>query len=295
MAISAKLMTASNDGIASISETDESSYRLTATVLPENADDRTVDWSIAWANSASTWASGKNISSYLTLTPTSDGAATADLVCKAAFGEQAIVTVTSRDNAQAKATATVDYRKKVTTTTTILTGSTSTTKSWNVSNSNAFACTDSWSTGTIDDTVKTHSISVTTSSALRTQLAKVFTSTSAKNAYESTVAYEGSNLVYLIWNNMFVPYGGSGSGWLEIEGLFSFCSEGVEYGEWEIDGTEYNKLRTCLSAAATDLVFTIKTTTTSGATYTATYNVNVEDSSLKVMVASVSGVESVTF
>ena len=49
----------------------------------------------------------------MTVTPTSDGSLYADVTCKAAFGEQIILTVTSRDIAEAKATATVDYRKKV--------------------------------------------------------------------------------------------------------------------------------------------------------------------------------------
>jgi hypothetical protein len=293
MALSAKLMSASADGIASIAETDETSYRLTATVLPENADDKTVDWSIAWANASSTWASGKSVTDYLAITPTSDGAVTADLVCKGAFGEQAIVTVTSRNNPQASTTATVDYRKKVTTTTTVLSGSTSDIKTWNTSSDNAlYDFNNVWSDGTIDDSVSSQSISVTTSSALRTQLANTFTSSSAKKAYEATRTY--TTLPYG-WETFFVPGDGAGSGWYTTEGLFSFCSDEIDFGEWEVNATQYNKLRTCLSASATDLVVTINTTTTSGATYTATYNVNIDDSSLQIMVASVSGVESVTF
>lgn len=87
--------------------------RFTATITPSDATNQQVNWSVAFKNAGSEWANGKNISDYVTVTPTSDGSLYADVTCKAAFGEQIILTVTSRDNAKAKATATVDYRKKV--------------------------------------------------------------------------------------------------------------------------------------------------------------------------------------
>lgn len=100
---------------AAIASADESgvTQRFTATITPADATDQKVNWSVAFKNAGSEWANGKNISDYVTVTPTSDGSLYADVTCKAAFGEQIILTVTSRDNAEAKATATVDYRKKV--------------------------------------------------------------------------------------------------------------------------------------------------------------------------------------
>ena len=100
---------------AAIASADESgvTQRFTATITPSDATNKKVDWSVAFKNAGSEWANGKNISDYVTVTPTSDGSLNADVTCKAAFGEQIILTVTSRDNAEAKATATVDYRKKV--------------------------------------------------------------------------------------------------------------------------------------------------------------------------------------
>ena len=96
------------------SETEEGVSKLfTATITPDDATNKAVDWSVAFKDASSEWANGKNISDYVTVTPTSDGALTANVTCKAAFGEQIILTVVSRDNAEAKATATVDYRKKV--------------------------------------------------------------------------------------------------------------------------------------------------------------------------------------
>lgn len=40
------------------------SYLLTATVLPEEADNKNVAWSIEWENPASAWATGKNVTDY---------------------------------------------------------------------------------------------------------------------------------------------------------------------------------------------------------------------------------------
>lgn len=100
---------------AAVASADESgvTQRFTATITPSDATNQKVNWSVAFKNAGSEWANGKNISDYVTVTPTSDGSLNADVTCKAAFGEQIILTVTSRDNAEAKATATVDYRKKV--------------------------------------------------------------------------------------------------------------------------------------------------------------------------------------
>ena len=99
------------NGISPMAET---AYTLTATITPDNADDKAVDWSVAFVNPESEWATGKTVTDYVTLTPTSDGALTANVECLQAFGEQISVTVTSRDNESATANCTVDYAKRVT-------------------------------------------------------------------------------------------------------------------------------------------------------------------------------------
>ena len=90
----------------------ESAQTVTATVTPSDALNKKVDWSIAWANASSSWAKSKTVTDYVTLTPTSDGAVTATLECLQPFGEQIIVTATSRDNSSAKGTCTVDYSQR---------------------------------------------------------------------------------------------------------------------------------------------------------------------------------------
>ena len=86
---------------------------LTATVSPETADNKAVDWSVAFVNPSSSWASGKSVTDYVIATPTSDGALTANVNCLKAFGEQIKVTVTSRVNPEAKAECTLDYARRI--------------------------------------------------------------------------------------------------------------------------------------------------------------------------------------
>ena len=92
----------------------ETAYTVTATVYPEDAANKKVDWSVAFANASSTWASGKKVTDYVTVTPSSDGALTAVVQNVAAFGEQIVVKTTSRDNTAAYATLNVEYLQRTT-------------------------------------------------------------------------------------------------------------------------------------------------------------------------------------
>ena len=92
----------------------DTAYTLTATITPDNATNKAVDWTVSFVNPASAWASGKSVTDYVTVTPTSDGALTANVECLQAFGEQIKVIVTSRENAKATASCTVDYARRVT-------------------------------------------------------------------------------------------------------------------------------------------------------------------------------------
>lgn len=100
-------------GTAAADEDGNMSQLFTATITPSNATNKEVDWVIAFKNPDSEWATEKNIDDYVTVTPTSDGALTATVTCKAAFGEQIELTVTSRSNPEAYAVASVDYAKRL--------------------------------------------------------------------------------------------------------------------------------------------------------------------------------------
>lgn len=86
---------------------------LTAFIEPEDADNQSVTWSIAWQNPASEYATGKTVTDYVTVTPESDGSLTATVSCLQDFGEKVVVTVTAEDNAEIKATAVCDYLQRV--------------------------------------------------------------------------------------------------------------------------------------------------------------------------------------
>lgn len=92
----------------------ETAYTLTATITPSDAANKAVDWTIAFKNASSEWATGKTVTEYATVTPSADGALTAVVENIAAFGEQITVKATSRDNSEAYATCTVEYLQRTT-------------------------------------------------------------------------------------------------------------------------------------------------------------------------------------
>ena len=68
--------------------------KITATVLPETATNKKVDWSVAWADAGKS----ENVANYLTVTPDSDGSTSATVTCKAAFTGNIVITATTRQN-----------------------------------------------------------------------------------------------------------------------------------------------------------------------------------------------------
>ncbi len=72
------------------------SVTLTATVLPVEATNKLVDWSVAWG--VTKQHGSENVTDYVTVTPQSDGSNVATVTCKKAFGEdEVIITVTTRE------------------------------------------------------------------------------------------------------------------------------------------------------------------------------------------------------
>ena len=82
---------------------------ISASVEPMTAADKSLDWSCAWSNGGYGWAEGKEVSDYITVTPTSDGAVTATVTCYQAFDAPIVIEARSRQNPQAVATCEVNY------------------------------------------------------------------------------------------------------------------------------------------------------------------------------------------
>lgn len=113
IAVTSTKLSASEYAENGISEQAETAYKLTTTVSPSGAGSVALDWSVFWVNAESEWATGKTVTDYVTVTPTSDGSITANVECKQAFGEQIKITVSSRYKQSVTADCFVDYIKKV--------------------------------------------------------------------------------------------------------------------------------------------------------------------------------------
>lgn len=100
------------NGISPMAET---AYKIvvTATVKPDYATNKKLDWSVYFVNPSSAWATGKTVTDYVTVTASSDGAAIARVECKQAFGEQIKLKVVSRSDPEVFAEINVDYVKKI--------------------------------------------------------------------------------------------------------------------------------------------------------------------------------------
>lgn len=86
---------------------------LTAIITPDNASNKNVSWSCAWENSSDSWASGKSVSSYISISPYEDNSLKATVVCKEAFGAPIVVTAHTTDGSNLSASCKCDYVKRV--------------------------------------------------------------------------------------------------------------------------------------------------------------------------------------
>ena len=116
-----------------VSPTAETAYMLTATITPAEAINKEVDWSVGFENPASIWAQGKTVTDYVTITPTADGALTANVTCLQAFGEKIDIKVVCRDNTKVTATCVAEFEKKLTDVKVTLNGVTSAISSGSIS------------------------------------------------------------------------------------------------------------------------------------------------------------------
>ena len=82
---------------------------ITATVLPVNAINKEVDWSISWLNAEEEFETNNDISNYLTISATSDGSTTAKIVVHQAFAGHTALVVCRTRRGGFSATCLVNY------------------------------------------------------------------------------------------------------------------------------------------------------------------------------------------
>ena len=273
-----------------ISPMAETAYQLTATIMPENATNKAVDWTIAWAGyghgsdpnagggiiapelravtaSSESWVDGKTVTDYVTVTPTSDGALTANVECLQAFGAQVKITVTSRDNTSVKATATVDYTEKLSSVkatfgSTVLTDGM--TKSFDLNASGQAA--EAWK---FDYTTSAHTI------------ADEYTTTVKISFADGVSAVESAVGVEFTWAGETIT-----SGMPSFDKTFFDKVFVTESGAVSSNPTQYNKLVSALSAGVTLFEVEVSTTGEYG-NKTDTYTINVASDGLNIRVEGI--------
>lgn len=92
-------------------ETAESAYTITATIEPANATQTALEWTVEFVDASSTWANGKTVTDYVTVSPYGDNSAVVS--CLQPFGEQINVKVTLAENTALRASCTCDYAEKI--------------------------------------------------------------------------------------------------------------------------------------------------------------------------------------
>ena len=250
-----------------ISPMAETAYQLTATITPDNATNKAVDWTVAFVNASSEWATGKTVTDYVTVTPTTDGALTANVECVKDFGEQVRVTVTSRDNMAVKANATVDYTQKLqsvksTFGSTVL--SNGMTKSFNLSASGQPA--EVWK---FDYTTSAHTI------------ADEYTTTVKISFADGVSAVESAVGVEFTWAGETIT-----SGMPSFDKTFFDKVFVTESGAVSSNPTQYNKLVSALSAGVTLFEVEVSTTGTYGNKMD-TYEIKVTAEGLNIRVEGI--------
>lgn len=94
-----------------VSAQSDECYLLTATLTPSTSV-CPVDWSVAWKDPSDSFATGKSASDYVTITPTSDGALTANATYLKDFASQILIKASARTDSTVYATCTVDCVSK---------------------------------------------------------------------------------------------------------------------------------------------------------------------------------------
>lgn len=163
-------------------------HTIVATITPSNATYKQLDWSVEFSNPSSSWATGKTVTDYVTVTPSSDGAATATVECKQAFGEQVKVKVTSRNDPEVSAEVICDYVKKLSSVSVNFSGADSFTLGTKYTPVLEPVYTD----GTLDGTLKIADVDVQLTDGFKSYIEEHYTGGSwSRISYKANVTNKG--------------------------------------------------------------------------------------------------------
>ena len=170
----------------------DSAYTITATVN-EDAADKSVIGSIKWKNPDSEWATGKNISTYISLTQTEQYGLNFVLTAKHPFGEPVELKVASCMDSSVNATAQIDCLKKLKWFNAVLNPSLSETAAGRVyvgDTMNTIQVKPEYGVGTIEGNISGYRAEITTNSYFQNNLK------SALDVGTGTSNYSPATLIY---------------------------------------------------------------------------------------------------
>ena len=108
--VTSTALAAKNYATYGVSPLADSAYVLEATITPDYAVEFVkIDWTLAFKDAASDWATGKNVADYVKITPESDGARVAVVECLQPFGEVIVVKALARGRESVYGTCTCNY------------------------------------------------------------------------------------------------------------------------------------------------------------------------------------------
>ncbi len=93
----------------------DTGIKVTSTLVSSTGTeyyDKRCDWTIAFKNASSSWASGKKVTDFVTMTVSEDMQSVA-VACVAPFGEPIVIKAVSRENTSVSATCQLDYVKRI--------------------------------------------------------------------------------------------------------------------------------------------------------------------------------------
>lgn len=111
--LTATKLAVSDYALNSVSATSDTWYQVCATVNPVTAVVK-LDWWLEFKNPNSSWANGKKVSDYFSLTPPADGAISATARALQPFAEPILIKAKVRGNETVTATCQADYAKRFT-------------------------------------------------------------------------------------------------------------------------------------------------------------------------------------